>query len=206
MKISLRTQDGVAVLTGAGEISSHDMEVLRAGILKTLKSGRNRIILELVDAEKLPQELFRELAQFDRLARELSGRIVLAGFNDRLRALVAQASPPPGIECFETTETALQTFHGKAADPVSAPQAAAPEKSKTELRQAELSSTDLKKRVTDLENENRSLLEQLHAASLARWKPSVAAQDAQIEALNGRLEEILVQLKATPGQKAQAKA
>jgi anti-anti-sigma regulatory factor len=209
MKIALSTVDGVSILTGGGEITTHDVDVLRAGLTKLLKSGRNRIILEFPEAERIPDSVLREMAKLDILARELSGRIVMLGANEQFRKRVLQFALPPVMECFDKREQALGYFKQKDAPKVaiaptavpSAGQADVPptQKAKAEFRSKELSgATELRKRVSELENENQLLTKQLHAAWLAsRPAPTPQASQGEFEILKKRFEEILEQTKAS---------
>jgi hypothetical protein len=244
MKLALSSAEGISVLTGTGQVSVHDLDVLRAGLTKLLKSGRNRIVLELSEAEMIPDGLIRELSKFDMLARELSGRVILAGNNEKLQKRVVQFAEPPVIECFNGKDAALKYFREKdkpattpapppavAAAAVAATKSAAPaapagsaqtpptatgaqgpapgtdpaaaidpkQAFKTAVRQKELTeATDLRKRIADLENENTLLAKQLHTAWLAsRTAPTQTAQQAELETLRQRMEEILEQGKAS---------
>ncbi len=59
MKLTLADQEGVTVLTGTGEITEHDIQVLRAGLTKLFKSGKNRVVVDIPEADKLPPEILR---------------------------------------------------------------------------------------------------------------------------------------------------
>lgn len=126
MKLALGAQDGIAILTGSGDISAHDLDVLRAGIKKLFHSGRHQIILELLDAEQLPADIIREISRFDLTARELSGRVVLAGKNAQLREQVVKFALPPIIECFDSREAAVQYFKKPTPTPQAKPATPAP--------------------------------------------------------------------------------
>lgn len=227
MKLALGAQDGIAVLTGSGEITAHDLDVLRAGIKKLFHSGRNQIILELLDADQLPPDIIRELSRFDLTARELSGRVILAGKNAQLKEQVRKFALPPIIECFDSREAAVQYFKPKAAPAPAAQSVAAAAKAatahaaapssedaqkahKTEIRQKELTDLNsLRKRIVELENQNQALVQQLHSAWLTSGLTGDAALEAQVKALTDQLEEVLNQVKAqvpAGGAPAPAKA
>lgn len=221
MKLTLTQQDGVAVLTAAGDVSTHDIDVLRAGLTKLMSSGKNQVLLELTDTEKIPPDMIREISKFDLLARELSGRVMLVGL-EALRTRVIQFAQPPVIECFTDKAIAIQQIKAKpsqktkASEPPapspapaptaspaassSTPHSSRPEdvaKLKSEIRQRELTdATSLRKRISDLENENKLLMERLHKAMVAHQTPSTAvAQQAQVQALQAQLEGLLAQFR-----------
>ena len=108
MKLQLRSDKNIEFLKVEGEITPRDVQVIRAGLTKVLGAGKNRIIVELMNAEQVPPEALREIAKLDLLARELSGRILLTGVNPGLRAQIAQFAHPPVIPCFESSEEAVR--------------------------------------------------------------------------------------------------
>lgn len=126
MKLSLKSQNGIEVLTGGGEISAHDLQILRAGIMKLFQSGKNKIVLEIPEAEKLPPEILREVSKLDLMARELSGRLVLAGVNTVLREQITRFAQPPVIQCFDSKEDAIKHLHQSPSQSQPAPVTAAP--------------------------------------------------------------------------------
>src|SRR5262245_15056237 len=113
MKLSLSEQSGVWILTGVGDISEHDIQVLKAGLTKLFNSGKNRIVVDLPEADRIPPEMLREIARLDITARELSGRIVLAGINSRLREQIESFSKPPVVECVESKEAGVEKLREK---------------------------------------------------------------------------------------------
>ena len=198
MKLALSVQDGVSVLSGSGDITSHDVAVLSAGLTKLLRSGHNRIVLDLPEAKTLPSELLVELAKLDRLAGELSGRITLA--------CRTELSQSPAVHSYETKELALQSYKkpvapASAIAPPQAPAVAVAADPKSELRQRELGEVgELRKRAEHLEQENQVLLKQLHAAWLKGPKEkSPNVQDAEVEALRQKIQELLGEVKALQG-------
>lgn len=213
MKLTLVQHQGIEVLTGTGEISGHDLQVLRAGLVKLLKSGKNRIVLELPEASSIPTEVLAELSKFDLLARELSGRIVLSGVSPSVRAQIARHAKPPVIECFDQLKDALAYFRPSGAIdenlPTQPSAAAAPApspedgekhlKAKTEIRDRELAGlNELRKKIADLENENQLLQDRLIAAITERraYPPKDSTQAARLQSLEERLDDIVRSLNA----------
>jgi anti-anti-sigma factor len=110
MKVSLRHEDSIAILEVSGEVDPHNFEVLKAGLTKLLRDGKNRIILNLNDASELESDVLRELAILDVFARELSGKIVLAADSEELREGVKIFAKPPVIPIVSSVAIALDYF------------------------------------------------------------------------------------------------
>jgi hypothetical protein len=193
MKLTMALQDGVAILTGTGPVSAKDVQILRAGLAQLLKSGRNRVALVLPsEGDRIPPDLLREISTFDVLARELSGRIVLAGVSPAFRDQLSRFALPPVITCFETLEGAIRSFgsgpldRGKeeSKDGAGAPPVLVP---------PPVNSGDaVQRRLAQLETENALLREQLRTALLHRRQPAtVEAQQAQVRALEGQIEDLM---------------
>jgi anti-anti-sigma regulatory factor len=206
MKLALSEQTGVWILSGTGDISEHDIQVLKAGLTKLFNSGKNRIVIDLPEAERIPPEMLREIARLDITARELSGRIVLAGINAGLREQIAQFAIPPVIECVESKEAAvtklLEKAEEKATEKPGPAGAAAPppdeekvKQYKADIRQKELGEPgELRKRVEKLQKQNELLIEQLKTALLARRVPvGDAGLRGEIAALEEKLGQLLGQ-------------
>lgn len=126
MKLSLTTEKNIYILaieSWQSEVSAEpgspeslqatqrDIQVLKAGLVKLMTAGKNRIIVELPNQfQDLPADAIRELAAFDRLASELSGRIVLAQVQPELGKKIAAFAKPPVVVCFPTRAAALNFF------------------------------------------------------------------------------------------------
>jgi anti-anti-sigma regulatory factor len=114
MKVALRHEDSVAILEVSGSVDVHNFQVLKAGITKLLRDGKNRIILSLVSAEELESDVLRELAIIDVYARELSGKIVLSAPSEELRESVKIFAKPPVIPILSSVELGLDYFKKSA--------------------------------------------------------------------------------------------
>jgi hypothetical protein len=188
MKLALSTQDNISVLAGTEEITVRDVKVLQAGLKKLLTAGKNRIILFLPDTERLPPEIIREISQFDMLARELSGRIILAGNSPKLKEQVQLFAKPPVIACFDSKEAALQEFKNQQSA-----QQPAPSKPLTpeEIKKESAQQSEILKKVSVLEDENALLKEQLLTVlSSRKTPPNEAAYQARIQILEKQVEEL----------------
>jgi hypothetical protein len=218
VKLNLSHHRGVEILSVAGPVSAKEAKILQAGIGKIFRSGKNRIILELEQEQEVPLEVLRELAALDLLARELSGRIVLAGVGDSVRKRIENFAQPPVIPTFRTRQEALQFFEnlssGDAEDPAAVKAAVVaatvdPEQAKAhkeQIRQNELSGLgELRQQITTLENENKMLMEQLQALVIQRkGPPGESASQERIRDLEARLDDLLKQLDKKQGGPAGA--
>jgi hypothetical protein len=215
VKLALSAQGGVEILSGSGEVTAREMAVLRAGIAKLLKSGKHRIVLALHGADQLPDELIRELSDFDRLARELAGRVVLADATPALREQLRKLGQPPVITAYATVEEAVRSFaapdvpaHPGTATPgaiapaagaaaaaaggtAATPSPAAPGTAAGAAPASPAVDHEVHKRLSALEEENRALRQQLvQQMALRKTPPNEAAWRSQVEVLEARIEEL----------------
>lgn len=203
MKLKLSSQDGISILTGDGALSERDLKVLKAGLTHLFKTGKNRIILHFAQADQIPPLVLREISQYDLLARELSGRIILSGVSSKLKEQIQRFAQPPVIECFETLVEALAYFKNQKT-PLDPPKTLTPEEvlqEKEKIKQGEISQNkDIRVRIVELENENQLLKEQLSKMILERrTPPNEDAYKSRIEILEKQIEELVkpYEVKAT---------
>jgi len=167
MDLKLRQLEQYAVLEISGDISAHNLQVLKAGIKKLFHSGKNKIILSLIDATSVEGEVIRELAMLDILARELSGKIVLVSDNDELKDQVKSFAAPPVIPIFSTIEQAVDYLSKLSDDPED-------EESVDELkRQLEVKNKEIKAleaRVSMLDPREIKMLKEINADMKAKLK------------------------------------
>ncbi len=116
MKVNLRQEESVSILEVSGPLDHHNFQVLKAGITKLLRSGKNRIVLSLIDATALESDTLREIAIIDVYARELAGKIVLASGSEELKESVKLFAKPPVIPILSSVELAIDYF--KKAEPL----------------------------------------------------------------------------------------
>lgn len=178
------------------------MKVLRAGITQSLKSGKNKIVIELTEPTTIPPEVLRELGRFRLLANELSGDIVLSGMSGELRTKVESFSTPPFTICYEKLDQALEHFK-KSVKPVSAapPPAAATATAAADAEKAAQQKIvteeggeigKLRRELDRLKKENDSLAKLLAKKFFDRHEPEdVQGYQAKVKDLEERLAEIL---------------
>jgi anti-anti-sigma factor len=174
MKLNLESQDGVSILGVAGEIDLHNFEILKAGLTKLFRSGKNRIILNLEDATSIDAPILRELAIIDVMARELSGKITLVSSYDDLKESVRLFARPPVVPIFSSVPLALEYFAKFAGDDLEDPvllrqQLEAKDKELAEAKERLLSADE--NSLGKLRSENASL------------KNTISLLSGQVEAL-----------------------
>lgn len=169
MKIALRHDSGIAILDISGEVSPQEFTVLKAGISKLLRDGKNKIILNLTDAKTLDSDVIREVAIVDLFARELAGRIIIASTDPDLKTNVLNFSKPPVIPFLASVELALDFFKKMAPD----------------AADAEESAEELRKTIAAKEKEVEALRAQMKALD-----------PAQITKLKGEKAELLAKCRA----------
>lgn len=237
MQLKLEAVRDINVLVASGPIEPANFAVLKAGLKKLFKEGKNKIILELPDSSTLSTEILRELAVMNLLASELAGQILLAGISPLTRAKIESFSKPPVVRCFASRADAVEFFHPKpseekpaaAAAPAATPaapatptatpaSAPAPEKKmdlgfldssakpeaaaasptqnadnakqmKSDIRAREINDLgELRKRLNEVEAENKELMSQLTKLVMTRrdppdldsWKEKVARLEKEL--------------------------
>lgn len=123
MKLKLEVVRDINVLVASGPIEPANFAVLKAGIKKLFKDGKNKIILELPDSSTLSTAILREFAVMNLLASELAGQIILAEISPLTRAKIESFSKPPIVRCFANRAAAVEFFHPKTEE---APSTVAP--------------------------------------------------------------------------------
>lgn len=196
MKLKLDAIRDISVLVAEGPITPENFAVLRAGIKKLFKDGKNKIILEVPDSGTFTPDLLREMAALNLMAAELSGSIVLAQIAPLTRAKIEAFSKPPAVRCFADREHATEFFYPKNAEeipksppaatasPTPAPTAATPEPAKTlaanvppeqaksEIRAKEMGDLgSVRKKLSEVEAENAALKGRLAEMIVARRDP-----------------------------------
>lgn len=129
MKISLTAAKDIQIIQITETVNVKDIQVLKIGITTLFKNGKNKFLINFSDAQDLPGPVLHELALFEVLARELSGKIVLVSPVAAVQGKIKDFMKPPLLEVFASLELGLRAFlpkpEVKKAAPVLAPVAAA---------------------------------------------------------------------------------
>lgn len=213
MKIKLARELGAEILALEGPVSTAELDVLRAGITKLLRDGRNRVVVELSPDQDISAEAIRELARLDLLARELSGGILISGLTPRVLQKVASFMNPQSLRAYPTRAEALQVFAPRpkggdvtAAAPVATPAVATPvsddarEKARQDVIARERGEVGaLRRRIAELETEAEALRAQLLTKlELRKTPPHETAYQERIRTLEARIDEFLAAPPAAP--------
>ncbi len=116
MKLKLEVVRDISVLIASGPIAPDNFAILKAGIKKLFKDGKNKIILELPDSAGFTPEILREFAILNLMASELAGSIVLAQIAPLTRAKIEAFSKPPVVRCFSERAKAVEFFYPKSEE------------------------------------------------------------------------------------------
>ena len=116
MKLKLEATKDISILVAEGPITPENFAVLRAGIKKLFKDGKNKIILEVPDSGTFTPTILREIATLNLTAAELSGSIVIAKVAPLTRAKIEAFAKPPVVRCFADREQAVEFFYPKNAE------------------------------------------------------------------------------------------
>ena len=107
MKLQLRQDKGIDILSLEGAIESVQPSVIRDGVTKLLRNGKHRIVLDLskavLPAGGMPAALVLALSELDQVARDLSGRVVLCG-------VAATVTKTSSIDSFDDAVVAVASF------------------------------------------------------------------------------------------------
>jgi hypothetical protein len=194
MKLKLENSRDINILQATGAITSENLAVLRAGIKKLFRDGKNKIVLELPDSDSIAPDVLRELAVLNLLASELAGQIVLAAISPLTRSKIESFSNPPAVRCFDSREKAIQYFHPSVAEEEAIqddPDTVLAKKE--EIRDREINELgDLRKRLVELESENRELHRRIQEIVIARRDPpDLEAWKTRVDSLEKRLIEAI---------------
>jgi len=128
MKLKLGMQQGIAVLDIFEDVDVQSVSVLRAGLIKLLQGGKNRVILNLTSATKVTPEFLNEIFKLHAVAAGNGGTLTVAGQNDLVKGALQKLVPAPPIRTFMTVDFALKAFLDAGVStiaPAAAPAAAA---------------------------------------------------------------------------------
>ncbi|MBI3544926.1 MAG: hypothetical protein HY075_16765 [Deltaproteobacteria bacterium] len=183
MKLKLTKEKDVAILGVLEEVSPANVVVLRAGIANLLKSGRNKIVVNVAAAQSLQLEVIRELAKLHGLAGELGGEVMLVGQGE-LVSEAARAEPGSiSIRFFPTVELALTAMaelgaaanadHAAGGDPLG--------KLRAQLAKVEAEHKAVKAQVSRLDNADELRKLRYENGVFARQLAAVEEQLAQLK-------------------------
>jgi anti-anti-sigma factor len=182
MKLKMNQQKDVCTLNIAGSVDAKSYTVLRAGLTQLLKTGKNRIIIDMAEVDAIDPTAIKDICQLDSLARELAGQIVLSGLSPILRRHVSTLNPPPTIQILAHADEALKiVLSGQKP----AGEAALPADIATELK-------SLRLRVREVDELRRRVLEVENQTDSSKMREENALLKGQIEKLEGHVMNLLL--------------
>ncbi len=186
------------------------MAIVKAGITKFFQNGKNKILLELIDVKGLPDEILRELAMLDLMARELSGRIIILTADVHIKTKVEHFATPPVVPCVATREEAFKAFapktdgiDGKSAAKVAAQAAAVPvAPSPTPAVAASASATPPATGASDKEGLFKEQLKQREITELGPLRKQVAELENENKLIKDQLHAMIMARRSVAEPKA----
>lgn len=217
MKLKLKSERDVHILGVAGTLDEKSFAVLHAGITKLFKTGKNKIILDLAEAEVHRPEPLHGLTELNHLARELAGEIVIVGAASDIAEELRHAAGAGGIVVMPDVATALQRLLPPLRPSVATPEkpSSIPEKAVaanesraplvTEARAPsspapshDLTSEKLQAEVLQL----RSQLREKEGGELAKLRQESALCQEQNNQLKLLLERLVLERRSPPNEAA----
>lgn len=116
LKLKLTEEGGIHILQLNGELDSQAYDVLKAGVIKLFRDGKNKMILDFKEAVVPDSAIFKDLGNLNSIARELAGEIILIHLSQGDKIKVESLAKPALIQCYETKEAALQILKKVKAD------------------------------------------------------------------------------------------
>jgi hypothetical protein len=217
VNLSLAQKDGLNILTVTGPMDIRNLQILKAGITKLFKDGKNRIILEIKSEGKLESDVIRELAVLDLFAKELAGSIAVVCGDAELKQSLMSFAKPPVMSIFSEIAQAVEYFAKGAATAVE-PEEIDPEALKGALaaKDRELEAlrnqvkvldpaeiTKLRADNVELQTKIREFEEQVKNLLLERRIPPDAdAYKHKIDSMKSVIEELTAKMAAPAPKKA----
>ncbi len=220
MKLRMEDKVGVRILHIEGAVDAHQFSVIRAGMVKILKNGKNKILVNFESSANVDQDAIRQVSELNAAARELSGEIVLVMSDPKMRGLVENFSKPPLVMCFSAVQEGLDHFNKSKAKAAPEPEDAATKNDEELLKQNQTLKSEveqLRKQLTetskgeaknakDESTRSKGLLEKLEIdieklQSGRRVAPDAETYEAKIGQLEGRIHQLVEELKTHQNDK-----
>lgn len=113
MKAGLSEEQGISILALSEDVTPVNAPVLRSGLTKLLKSGKNKIILDLTKTGKIAGSVLEEIIHIDFIAKQLNGSVILVGRGDLIQEIIKKLPGKITVKYFSTIDAAFDAFGGK---------------------------------------------------------------------------------------------
>lgn len=107
MNLNLEQKSGAHILKISGDVDVKGTAILRAGVTKLMKSGKDKIILDLAQVGGLHESFVKEVTELHKLAAELMGKVVVAGAPANVATQLKAAGDPPPFPVINTVIEAI---------------------------------------------------------------------------------------------------
>lgn len=222
MQLKLSEQKGVQILAILGDIDSRGFAVLKAGLTKIFKTGKNKIILELKGVTKVEPACLKALAEMNVLARELAGQIVFASGSPEIVKTAQSTGAPPPVPCFTTLELALLSFEkipatqaatpapvkATPAQPAAPVQKTAAQPSPPATADAHLPGTpgltepQISQRAKEQIEELKRKLQEMETGELAQLRADLSSAKEEVTRLRDLLGKMFMERKTPPDEES----
>jgi anti-anti-sigma regulatory factor len=160
---------------------------MKAGIGKLLRTGKNKMILDLAAATGIQTAGVLELGRLNQMAGELEGEIVVIATQPGLISDLGKALPPQKITCTTTLEQALKAF--KSEVPA--------ERATTQSLSAQPELVAALKEIGELKEKIRAL----EGSEIAKLKREAAMLRGECETLRGDYKKLWAERKHPASEK-----
>lgn len=190
MKLKLSQLGDIPVLEISEDVEAAHVPILRAGIVKFLHSGKNRIVLNLTKVKQFPAQALKEVIALNTTAHELGGSIVTVGPEKLIES--------SAVRHFSSVELAVGGLIGvpKPTEPAASPAPVPADGSNLAAIGTELS--ELRAKAALLEKENKILVGKMENREKNSGMEMVKERDAlkeQVAALEEQLRALLAERK-----------
>ena len=211
---------GVRILHIEGAVDSHQFSVIRAGMVKILKDGKNKILVDFESSANVNQDAIRQVTELNASARELSGEIVLVFSDPKMRVLVENFSKPPLVMCFGSVQEGIDHFNRSRTKSAPEPEDHSSQTDEELLKQNQALKSELEqlrkqladsakgeaKSAKDESTRSKGLLEKIEhdlekLQAGRRLAPDAETYEAKIGQLEGRIHQLVEELKTHQNDK-----
>jgi len=192
MKLELKQNKNAYVLQITGQIGDREFLVLRAGIIKLFKDGKNRIVLHFTDTKEMKPDLIRDLVAINITASEMSGQLGMVIQDKAFREKVLTFSNPQNIICVDKVDDAISQIDAKTSgDREDADPGTPPSPLDEELKKAKAEIEKLKEEVAGLKEKLKSK----ETGELATLKKDLATLKGENKVLKDKVTILITERK-----------
>ena len=110
MKIKIRDEGAVVIVTPDGSISQEEVPIFRVKLSELLEEGKINIVLDMGETQYMSSIGLAVMVDIKKRAIERNGDVKLAQTNYLVRNLLAMTNLLKKMEVYDTIEEAVQSF------------------------------------------------------------------------------------------------